>query len=158
MGGIALPLRKYGGGGIRTHGRVAPSAVFKTAPFDRSGTPPDLLSKRISRLLGPLPSAEHAESGVRHSVSVDAVGVPEAQLKQVDEGLIVDSDGWFVLNARAATWVRSQERGQDTDFEGKQEWTQLGFRIQILDPGQRGMYHRERARRISSSSQASACS
>ena len=29
-----------GGGGIRTHGRVAPSAVFKTARFDRSRTPP----------------------------------------------------------------------------------------------------------------------
>ena len=29
-----------GGGGIRTHGRVAPSTVFKTVPFDRSGTPP----------------------------------------------------------------------------------------------------------------------
>jgi hypothetical protein len=29
-----------GGGGIRTLGRVSPSTVFKTAPFDRSGTPP----------------------------------------------------------------------------------------------------------------------
>jgi uncharacterized cupin superfamily protein len=73
------------------------------------------------------------------------VGVPEAQLKQVEAGLIVESDGWFVLNARDATWVRSEERGQDTDFEGKQEWTQLGFRIQILGPGQRGIYHRERS-------------
>ena len=72
------------------------------------------------------------------------MGVPEAQLKQVDAGQIVDSEGWFVLNARDATWLRSEERGQDTDFEGKQEWTQLGFRIQILGPGQRGMYHRER--------------
>ena len=71
------------------------------------------------------------------------MGVPEAELKQIDAGVIVDSDGWFVLNARDATWVRSEERGQDTDFEGKQEWTQLGFRIQIIGPGQRGMYHRE---------------
>jgi hypothetical protein len=30
-----------GGGGIRTHGRLAPSTVFKTAPFGRSGTPPN---------------------------------------------------------------------------------------------------------------------
>ena len=29
-----------GGGGIRTHGRREPSAVFKTAAFDRSATPP----------------------------------------------------------------------------------------------------------------------
>src|SRR3954452_592934 len=32
--------RPGGGGGIRTHGRVPPSAVFKTARFDRSRTPP----------------------------------------------------------------------------------------------------------------------
>ena len=29
-----------GEGGIRTHGRLAPSTVFETAPFDRSGTSP----------------------------------------------------------------------------------------------------------------------
>jgi uncharacterized cupin superfamily protein len=71
--------------------------------------------------------------------------VPEAQLKRTDAGLIPQGEGWFVLNARDATWVRSEERGRDTDFEGGQEWTQLGFRIQVLLPGQRnGMYHRER--------------
>ena len=43
-----------------------------------------------------------------------------------------------------ATWIRSDERGQDTDFEGKQEFTQLGFRIQVLGPGQHGLYHGER--------------
>ena len=31
---------RSGGGGIRTHGTLARPAVFKTAPFDRSGTPP----------------------------------------------------------------------------------------------------------------------
>ena len=69
---------------------------------------------------------------------------PEARLAKTELGLVPESEGWFVLNAGDATWVRSEERGQDTDFEGKQEWTQLGFRIQILGPGQRGMYHRER--------------
>ena len=49
-----------------------------------------------------------------------------------------------MLNARDASWIRSEERGQDTDFEGRQEWTDLGFRIQILSPGQRGLYHGER--------------
>ena len=29
-----------GGGGIRTHEALARPTVFKTAPFDRSGTPP----------------------------------------------------------------------------------------------------------------------
>jgi quercetin dioxygenase-like cupin family protein len=49
-----------------------------------------------------------------------------------------------VLNARDASWIRSAERGQDTDFEGGQEWPQLGFRIQVLMRGQRGVYHGER--------------
>ena len=76
---------------------------------------------------------------------LDPASVPEAHLKKTDAGLIPQGEGWFVLNARNATWVQSEERGQDTDFEGGQEWTQLGFRIHVLMPGQRnGMYHRER--------------
>ena len=35
-----LNSRYGGGGGIRTHGRVAPSPVFKTGTFNRSVTPP----------------------------------------------------------------------------------------------------------------------
>ena len=70
--------------------------------------------------------------------------VPEAELKKTDAGLIPQGEGWFVLNARDASWIRSEERGQDTDFEGGQEWTQLGFRIQVVGPGQRGIYHGER--------------
>src|SRR5829696_6254164 len=71
--------------------------------------------------------------------------VPEAQLKQTDDGIVPRGEGWFVLNARDVSWIRSEERGHDTDFEGGQEWAQLGFRIHVLMPGQRnGMYHRER--------------
>ncbi len=70
--------------------------------------------------------------------------VPEAQLTKIDAGLVAEGEGWFVLNARDATWIRSEERGQDTDFEGKQEFRQLGFRIHVLLPGQvSGMYHGE---------------
>src|SRR5439155_600176 len=66
----------------------------------------------------------------------------EAEMKTTEKGLIPQGEGWFVLNARDATWIRSEARGQDTDFEGRQEWTQLGFRIHVLMPGQRsGMYH-----------------
>lgn len=57
---------------------------------------------------------------------------------------VAHGEGWFVVNARDVSWVRSEERGQDTDFEGRQEWTDLGFRIQVLMSGQRGMYHGER--------------
>ena len=70
--------------------------------------------------------------------------VPEAELEKTDLGLVPKGEGWFVLNARDASWIRSEERGQDTDFEGRQEWTQLGFRIQVVAPGQRGLYHGER--------------
>jgi quercetin dioxygenase-like cupin family protein len=69
--------------------------------------------------------------------------VPEAKLKQTDLGIVPEGEGWFVLNARDVTWITSEERGQDTDFEGRQEWSQLGFRIQILGPRQRGIYHGE---------------
>jgi quercetin dioxygenase-like cupin family protein len=71
--------------------------------------------------------------------------VPEAPLEQTEYGLIPQGDGWFVLNARDVSWIESDERGRDTDFEGRQEWTELGFRIQVLMPGQRSMYHRERS-------------
>jgi quercetin dioxygenase-like cupin family protein len=70
--------------------------------------------------------------------------VPEATLKQTDLGLVSEGEGWFVVNARDVTWIRSEDRGQDTDFEGRQEWTQLGFRIQVLSPGQHALYHGER--------------
>ena len=70
--------------------------------------------------------------------------VPEAELQQTEMGRIPQGEGWFVLNARDATWITSAERGQDTDLEGGQEWKQLGLRIQVLDPGQRGLYHGER--------------
>jgi uncharacterized cupin superfamily protein len=71
-------------------------------------------------------------------------GVPEARLERTGAGVVPKGQGWFVLNARDASWIRREERGQDTDFEGRQEWTGLGFRIHVLMPGQRnGMYHGE---------------
>jgi quercetin dioxygenase-like cupin family protein len=72
------------------------------------------------------------------------MAVSEAELETTELGLVPRGDGWFVLNARDASWIRSEERGQDTDLEGGQEWTQVGFRIQVVGPGQRGVYHGER--------------
>jgi uncharacterized cupin superfamily protein len=70
--------------------------------------------------------------------------IPEAQLEQTAVGRVTTGEGWFVANARDVSWTRSEERGQDTDFEGKQEWSQLGMRIHVLGPGQvNGMYHGE---------------
>src|SRR5262245_31031334 len=84
----------------------------------------------------------HSQAQPRRAAVI--VKVPEAELKKTDEGLIPQAEGWFVLNAREASWIRSEERGQDTDFQGGQEWAGLGFRIQVVAPGQRGMYHAER--------------
>jgi hypothetical protein len=37
---FALHQENGGGGEIRTHGRVAPTTIFKTVAFNRSATPP----------------------------------------------------------------------------------------------------------------------
>lgn len=71
--------------------------------------------------------------------------VPEAPLRKTEAGLVSEGEGWFVLNARDAVWIRSEERGVDSVLEGRQDWTGLGFRVQVLMPGQRnGMYHGEK--------------
>ena len=38
---ISVMCFRNGGGGIRTHEALARLTVFKTVPFDRSGTPPE---------------------------------------------------------------------------------------------------------------------
>jgi len=70
--------------------------------------------------------------------------VPEAQLKKTDAGLVVESEGWFVLNARDARWWRSKEKGQGTEYEGAHELPELGFQLHVLMHGQHGVYHGER--------------
>ena len=71
--------------------------------------------------------------------------IPEAPLRKTDAGLVPEGEGWFVLNARDAVWIRSEERGSDSVLEGRQDWAGLGFRVQVLMPGQRnGMYHGEK--------------
>ena len=43
---IVVSLKTGGEGGIRTHGTLARTTVFETAPFDRSGTSPQSPAKR----------------------------------------------------------------------------------------------------------------
>ena len=70
--------------------------------------------------------------------------VPEAPLEQTDEGLVAAGEGWFVLNARDARWRHAQGRSAVCDFEGTTHFSQLGFNIRVLDPGeQMAMYHWE---------------
>ena len=69
--------------------------------------------------------------------------VPEAKLNDTGVGLVVDGEGWFVLNARDMRWWRSEAKGQGTEFEETYELPQLGVRIHVLMPGQHGVYHGE---------------
>ena len=77
--------------------------------------------------------------------------VPEAPLRETKHGLVADVDGWFVLNARDSRWRDYGPLGVYCNFEGKRPFRQLGFNINILEPGQvLGRYHRENAQEASS--------
>ena len=61
-----------------------------------------------------------------------------------DAGLVPQARAGSCSTHATHRGSEATERGQDTDFEGGQEWAQLGFRIQVVAPGQRGVYHGER--------------
>jgi uncharacterized cupin superfamily protein len=70
--------------------------------------------------------------------------VPEAELEQTENGLVAQGDGWFVLNARDAAWYHAEGRAAFCDFEGAQDFPQVGMNLQVLGPGQpMAMYHWE---------------
>lgn len=61
-------------------------------------------------------------------------------------GLVVDGEGWFVVNARESRWRDEGPLGSYCTFEGKRRFPQLGINVSVLEPGERiGMYHRENA-------------
>ena len=68
----------------------------------------------------------------------------QAQLKETEHGRVADGDGWFVLNAKDAVWRERENRGVLCHFEENVDFTQLGFTIYVLQPGQpMSMYHWE---------------
>jgi uncharacterized cupin superfamily protein len=70
--------------------------------------------------------------------------VSEATLEKTEHGLVAQGDGWFVLNARDAAWYHADGRGAFCDFEGAQDFPQLGINVQVLQPGDAmSMYHWE---------------
>jgi uncharacterized cupin superfamily protein len=73
--------------------------------------------------------------------------VSEAPLESTEHGLAPAGPGWFVLNARDATWIERRGRGAYCDFEGfedKAEFPLLGINLQVLGPGEpMAMYHYE---------------
>jgi uncharacterized cupin superfamily protein len=70
--------------------------------------------------------------------------VPEAPLQKTEHGTAAEGDGWFVLNARDATWLDRGERGVLCHFEQGQDFPQFGMHIYVLWPRQpMSMYHWE---------------
>src|ERR1700693_1022579 len=70
--------------------------------------------------------------------------VPEAPLEETDSGLVPAGEGWFVLNARKASWRHREGRGEGLGFEGEMEFPQVGLSLYVLAPGEPiGMYHWE---------------
>jgi len=69
---------------------------------------------------------------------------PEDELTETAHGRVAAGDGWFVLNARDSRWYHVDGRGAFCDFEGEQDWPQLGINVQVLRPDEAmAMYHWE---------------
>src|SRR3954452_7722774 len=70
----------------------------------------------------------------------------EAPLRLTKHGLVVDGEGWFVVNARESRWRSEGPLGSYCTFEGKRGCPQLGISVSILGHGEAlGRYHRENA-------------
>jgi uncharacterized cupin superfamily protein len=70
--------------------------------------------------------------------------VPEARLERTETGVVPAGEGWFVLNARDASWRHRPGRGEGLYFEGETEFPQVGIKLYLLAPGEPiGMYHWE---------------
>lgn len=70
--------------------------------------------------------------------------VPEAQLESTEHGLVPEGEGWFVLNAREASWFHGPGRSAICELEGEADFSQLGINLSVLDPGvPMAMYHWE---------------
>lgn len=82
--------------------------------------------------------------------------VEQAQLEEVGSGLAPVSDGWFVVNAGAAAWVRNDAFGGRCNFEASPRvlgerpdlephmFAEVGYTLAVLEPGKpSGRYHAE---------------
>jgi uncharacterized cupin superfamily protein len=73
------------------------------------------------------------------------VPAPEATIEQTNEGAVVVSEGWFVLNLADAVWMRNEKGGEYTQVEPQgTRFEQYGIGVHVLQPGQpNGLYHSE---------------
>ena len=68
----------------------------------------------------------------------------EAPIRKSKNGLVVDGEGWFIINARDSRWKDEGPLGSYCTFEGKRRFPHFGINVSVLEPGERmGMYHRE---------------
>jgi uncharacterized cupin superfamily protein len=80
----------------------------------------------------------------------------QGPLVDTGAGLVPQGEGWFVLNARDAAWLRHEVFGARCTFEADgrlvqerpglqvQQYRQLGIRLHVLEPGKPStLYHRE---------------
>jgi uncharacterized cupin superfamily protein len=70
--------------------------------------------------------------------------IPEARLEPTEHGLVPNGDGWFVLNARDASWRHREGDAAICEFEGEPGFGQLGINLNVLERGvPMAMYHWE---------------
>src|SRR6266511_3843154 len=74
----------------------------------------------------------------------ETIRMPEAPIRMSKNGLVVDGEGWFIVNSRESRWRDEGPLGSYCTFEGKRRFPHFGINISVLEPGERmGMYHRE---------------
>jgi uncharacterized cupin superfamily protein len=73
--------------------------------------------------------------------------VPEARLVDAGNGLVPETEGWFVVNTREARWWHHDTFGSAVTFEAEDaRFPEFGINIQVLQPGEPNcMYHGENA-------------
>ena len=59
------------------------------------------------------------------------MSVKRAQVDDTEHGLVVKSDGWFVVNAREIRWFESEGWGKFSNFGGDTLFDQLGIGITV---------------------------
>jgi uncharacterized cupin superfamily protein len=68
----------------------------------------------------------------------------EARLTETDTGLVPEGTGWFVLNAREASWQHIPRMGTWLAYEAEGVQQPIGIGIHVLMPGESpGRYHAE---------------
>ena len=73
--------------------------------------------------------------------------IPEARIRESDDGLVPEGEGWYVLNAKDARWRERKGLGRWCTLEAEpipELFPDLGFQLCVVQPGQPAcMYHGE---------------